>query len=109
MTVVTPRAGFDPRYYDRHDPEKAPGGYYLNAAIKGEVAGRWLGRGAAALGFEHWQKVESDPYLKVYEQVDPRTGEKLGRAPGGYRKFTEILDAPAGRRALGDGVPQAGP
>jgi conjugative relaxase-like TrwC/TraI family protein len=93
MTVVTPRAGFDPRYYDRHDPEKAPGGYYLNAAIKGEVAGRWLGRGAEWLGFEHLQKVESEPYLKVYEQVDPRTGEKLGRAPGGYRKFQEILDA----------------
>jgi AAA domain/TrwC relaxase len=94
MTVVTPRAGYDPRYYPgRAVEEKAPGGYYLNGAIKGEVAGRWTGRGAQALGFEHWQKVESDPYLKVYQQIDPVTGEKLGRAPGGYRKFTEILDA----------------
>ena len=93
MTVVTPRSGYDPRYYpDRVAGEKAPGGYYLNGAIKGEVAGRWIGRGAMALGFTDWAKVERDPFLAVYQQIHPVTGEKLGRAPGGYKQFAEILD-----------------
>jgi len=93
MTVVTPRAGYDPRYYsDRVHGERAPGGYYLNGAIKGEAPGRWLGEGALALGLAEWAKVERDPFLAVYQQVHPVTGEKLGRAPGGYRQFAEILD-----------------
>ena len=93
MTVVTPRSGYDPRYYsERSAGERAPGGYYLNGAIKGEPPGRWVGRGARGLGFKHWQKVEEEPFLAVYQQIHPVTGEKLGRAPGGYRKFAEILD-----------------
>jgi hypothetical protein len=35
--------------------------------------------------------VERKPYKAVYEQIDPRTGEKLGRPPGSYAKYTDHL------------------
>src|SRR5215469_3620336 len=92
MTIVSARSGYDPRYYlEWAKGERSPGGYYISPAQKGEAAGRWFGKGAEALGFADGQEVEEEPYLKVYAQVDPRTGEKLGRAPGGYAKFSEIL------------------
>ena len=92
MTVVTPRSGFDLEYYlDRAGAERTTGGYYLNAAQQGEPPGRWFGQGAEALGFADGQVVEREPYLAVYQQTDPATGEQLGRAPGGYRRFAQIL------------------
>src|SRR5215472_4319194 len=92
MTIVSARSGYDPAYYSRdRGAERSAGGYYISPAQQGEAAGRWFGRGAEALGFRDGQEVAEDPYLKVYAQVDPRTGEKLGRAPGGYAKFAEIL------------------
>lgn len=92
MTVVTPRSGFDLEYYlNRATGEKTPGGYYLNAAQQGEPPGRWFGKGAEALGFTDGQQVERDPYLAVYQQVDPRTGETFGRGPYGYKHYTQIL------------------
>ena len=92
MTVVTPRSGFDLEYYlNRATGEKTPGGYYLNAAQQGEPPGRWFGPGAEALGFTDGQQVERDPYLAVYQQVNPRTGEAFGRGPYGYKHYTQIL------------------
>jgi TrwC relaxase len=94
MTVVTPRSGFDLEYYlNRTAGEKTGGGYYLNAAQQGEPDGRWFGKGAEALGLRDGQVVRKEPYLAAYTMTDPRTGERLpGRAPGGYAKFTEILE-----------------
>src|SRR5262245_20049708 len=60
--------------------EKGIGGYYINAAQAGEPPGRWWGPGAQALGFAAGQLVEREPYTAVYQQRDPATGAKLGRA-----------------------------
>ena len=35
--------------------------------------------------------VEREPYELVYRQVDPQTGEKLGRSRGNYAKFADHL------------------
>src|SRR5260370_28026295 len=92
VTVVTPRSGSDLEYYlNRVGGEKTAGGYYLNAAQQGEPRGRWFGKGAEALGFADGQTVERDPYLAVYQQADPQTGEQLGRPPNGYRRYYQIL------------------
>ena len=67
--------------------EKSAGGYYMNAAQSGEAEGRWFGPGAAALGLVTGQVVERGPYEAVYRQLDPRSGEKLGRARGNYVRY----------------------
>jgi AAA domain/TrwC relaxase len=72
-------------------PERGTGGYYINAAQAGEPPGRWWGRGAAALGLASGQVVEREPYRAVYEQIDLRTGEKLGRPRGSYAKYADHL------------------
>jgi hypothetical protein len=71
--------------------ERTAGGYYINAAQAGEAPGRWFGKGAEALGFAEGQMVEAAPFLTVYQQVHPATGERMGRAPGGYAKTKDIL------------------
>jgi len=93
VTVVTPRSGFDLAYYlNRTAGERTAGGYYMNAAQQGEAEGRWFGKGAEALGLADGAKVEKEPYLAVYQMVDPRTGDKLpGRAPGNYAKFDQVF------------------
>ena len=73
------------------DAEQSTGGYYINAAQAGEPPGRWWGPGAAALGLGPGQVVERKPYNAVYEQIDPRTGEKLGRPRGSYAKYADHL------------------
>ncbi len=93
MTMVTPRSGFDLEYYLGRAGEKTADGYYLNAAQEGEPPGRWFGKGAEALGFTDGQLVERDPYLAAYQQTDPNTGEQLGRAPNGYKRFSQIFAA----------------
>jgi hypothetical protein len=92
VTIASPRSGFDLEYYLERAGEKTAGGYYLNAAQQGEPPGRWFGKGAEALGFADGQLVERDPYLEVYQQRDPVTGEKLGRAPNGWKRFSEIFN-----------------
>ena len=72
-------------------PERSAGGYYINAAQEGEPPGRWWGPGAEALGFETGQVVEREPYEKVYRQTHPVTGERMGRSPGNYDQFADIL------------------
>src|SRR6516225_1268148 len=88
---VSAESGFNPGYVLKGQAEQGPleeiaGGYYLN-----EAPGRWFGRGAEALGFADGQVVEAAPFLAVYEQVHPVTGERLGRAPGRYAKTKDIL------------------
>ena len=97
--VVTAASGFDAAYPwkgqregdTQREAEGGKGGYYINAAQAGETPGRWFGRGAEALGFTPGQEVERDPYDKVYAQVDPRDGTKLGRSPGGYKARDDLL------------------
>jgi hypothetical protein len=95
--VVTAASGYDLGYVWKGQrqadggAERSPGGYYLSAAIAGEPPGRWFGRGAEALGFTAGQEVERKPYEQVYRQVHPRTGEHLGRKPGGYAKFADHM------------------
>jgi len=94
--VVTAASGFDLGYVwknqaGRAEPERSAGGYYINAAQAGEPPGQWWGPGAAAQGFSAGQVVERGPYELVYRQVDPRTGEKLGRSRGNYAKFADHL------------------
>jgi hypothetical protein len=93
---VSAESGFNPGYVLKGQAEQGPlekmaGGYYLNAAQAGEAPGRWFGRGAEALGFDGGQVVEAAPFLAVYAQVHPVTGERLGRAPGRYAAKTDIL------------------
>jgi hypothetical protein len=99
--VVTVAKGYDLGYVWKNQGqgesqaqsrgEKAVGGYYINAAQHGEPLGRWWGPGAKALGFTDGQVVERGPYEGVYQQRDPRTGEKLGRARGNYLTFVDHL------------------
>jgi conjugative relaxase-like TrwC/TraI family protein len=98
--VVTARSGFDLGYVWKgqrerqaeDEPERQPsGGYYIDAAQAGEQPGRWFGRGAEALDLAAGQVVERETYEQVYRQVDPRTGERLGRSAPGYAKFREHL------------------
>jgi hypothetical protein len=93
---VSAESGFDAAYMlkgqaQRTAPERTAGGYYINAAQAGEAPGRWFGKGAEALGFADGQVVEAAPFLTVYQQVHPVTGERMGRAPGGYAQTRDIL------------------
>jgi conjugative relaxase-like TrwC/TraI family protein len=97
--VVTAASGYDLGYVWRGQQQAdsaaeraASGGYYLDAARAGEAPGRWSGRGAEALGFGPGQVVERTSYEAVYRQTHPQTGERLGRAPGGYTKYAQHLD-----------------
>ena len=95
--VVTAASGYDLGYVWRNQGgadtqrEHGPGGYYINAAQAGEPPGRWWGPGAQALGFAAGQVVERELYTAVYQQRDPVTGDKLGRARGSYLKFADHL------------------
>ncbi len=92
--VVTVAKGYDLGYIWKTQGEaagRAMGGYYLNAAQAGEPPGRWWGPGAQALGLAPGQVVQREPYEAVYQQIDPRTGARLGRARGRYPTFAEHL------------------
>ena len=93
--VVTVAKGYDLGYIwkgkGQADVERTAGGYYISAAQAGEPPGRWWGPGAQALGFADGQLVERAPYDAVYQQRDPRTGQRLGRARGRYAKFADHL------------------
>ena len=93
--VVTVAKGYDLGYVWKNQgqpgPERSTGGYYINAAQAGEAPGRWWGPGAAALDLAPGTVVERRPYTAVYEQIDPRTGEKLGRPRGSYTKYADHL------------------
>ena len=111
--VVTAASGFDLGYVWKNqagqaEPERSAGGYYINAAQAGEPPGRWWGPGARALGFSDGQVVERRPYEMVYRQLDPRTGEKLGRSRGNYAEVRRSSGPAPGGRAARDGRAAAG-
>ena len=93
--VVTVAKGYDLGYIWKTQGQasagRTTGGYYINAAQAGEPPGRWWGPGVQALGFTSGQVVERRPYDAVYQQRDPRTGAKLGRARGRYATFADHL------------------
>jgi conjugative relaxase-like TrwC/TraI family protein len=97
--VVTVAKGYDLGYIWQTQTQtqaqpgagRATGGYYLNAALAGEPPGQWWGPGAQALGLNPGQIVQRKPYEAVYQQIDPRTGGKLGRARGCYATFADHL------------------
>ena len=92
--VVTVAKGYDLGYIWKTQGEaagRATGGYYISAAQAGEPPGRWWGPGAQALGLTPGQIVQRAPYDAVYQQIDPRTGAKLGRARGRYATFADHL------------------
>ncbi len=92
--VVTVAKGYDLGYIWKTQGEAAAhtiGGYYVNAAQAGEPPGRWWGPGAQALGLTPGQTVQRKPYDAVYRQIDPRTGNKLGRPRGRYPTFADHL------------------
>src|SRR5690348_12702951 len=88
--VVTVAKGYDLGYVwkaqGQASAEHTLVGYYINAAQAGEPPGRWWGPGAQALGLTFGQAVERAPYDAVYRQIDPRTGTRLGRPRGRYRR-----------------------
>ena len=92
--VVTVAKGYDLGYIWKTQGEAAgrtTGGCYINAAQAGEPPGRWWGPGAHALGLASGQIVQRAPYDAVYQQIDPRTGARLGRARGRYATFADHL------------------
>jgi len=92
--VVTIAKGYDLGYIwktQNHAAETATGGYYIDAAQAGEPPGRWWGPGAQALGLTPGQAVDRKPYDAIYQQTDPRTGARLGRARGRYPTFADHL------------------
>ena len=92
--VVTVAKGYDLGYVWKTQGEAAgrtTGGYYINAAQAGEPPGRWWGPGAQALGLTPGQIVQREPYDAVYRQIDPRTGDRLGRPRGRYTTFADHL------------------
>jgi TrwC relaxase len=93
--VVTVAKGYDLGYIWKTQDEAASGrtmgGYYLNAAQAGEPPGRCWGPGAQALGLIAGQIMQRKPYEAVCQQIDPRTGARLGRARGGYATFGDHL------------------
>jgi TrwC relaxase/AAA domain len=92
--VVTVAKGYDLGYVWKTQGEaagRATGGYYINAAQAGEPPGRWWGPGAQALGLTPGHIVQREPYDAVYQQIDPRTGDRLGRPRGRYTRFVDHL------------------
>lgn len=85
--TVTAKSGHHIAYYRQ---QAAPGGerspltYYSAGARQGEAPGRWFGRALPSLGLAEGQVVDMEdngPYEQVYGQINPLTGERLGRAP----------------------------
>jgi hypothetical protein len=94
--VVTVAKGYDLGYIWKTQGEaagQAPDGYYINAAQAGEPPGQWWGAGAQVLGLASGQTVERRLYEAVYQQVDPRTGARLGRPRGRYVTFADHLNS----------------
>ena len=81
--VATLSKGYDLDYIwkqvDR-GPAKDAASYYIQASESGgEPPGRWWGPGAQALGFEHGQTVERQPYDLLFGERKAPGGTPLGR------------------------------
>ena len=65
--------------------------YYIQASESGgEPPGRWWGPGARALGLEHGQTVEREPYDLLFGQRKAPDGTPLSRPPDGGRKIADV-------------------
>ena len=65
---------------------KDAAGYYIQASESGgEPPGRWWGPGARALGLEHGQVVEREPYDLLFGERKAPDCTQLGRPPGSGR------------------------
>ena len=92
--VATLSKGYDLEYIWRQvdrGPAKDAAGYYIQASqTGGEPPGRWWGPGAKAVGLEHGQVVERDPYDLLFGQRKAPDGTRLGKAPDGGRKIADV-------------------
>src|SRR5579863_4299603 len=85
--TVTAKSGHHINYYRQQaapGSERSPLGYYSAGAKQGEAPGLWFGRALPALGLHEGQTVDlqdNGPYVQVYSQINPLTGERMGRAP----------------------------
>ena len=92
--VATLSKGYDLDYIwkqvDR-GPAKDAASYYIQASESGgEPPGRWWGPGAKALGLEHGQTVEREPYDLLFGQRKAPDGTPLSRPPDGGRKIADV-------------------
>ena len=92
--VATLSKGYDLDYIwkqvDR-GPVKDAASYYIQASESGgEPPGRWWGPGAKALGFDHGQRVEREPYDLLFGERRAPDGTQLGRPPGNGRKAADL-------------------
>jgi hypothetical protein len=72
-------------------PAKDAASYYIQASeTGGEPPGRWWGPGARALGLEHGQTVEREPYDLLFGQRKAPDGTPLSRLPDGGRKIADV-------------------
>ena len=92
--MATLTKGYDLEYIwkqvDR-GPAKDAASYYIQASeTGGEPPGRWWGPGARALGLEHGQTVEREPYDLLFGQRKAPDGTPLSRPPDGGRKIADV-------------------
>jgi TrwC relaxase len=92
--VATLSKGYDLDYIWKQvdcGPTKEAVGYYIQASeTGGEPPGRWWGPGAIALGFEHGQTVEREPYELLFGQRKAPDGTQLGKPTNGGRKAVDL-------------------
>ena len=92
--VATLSRGYDLDYIWRQvdcGPAKDAAGYYFQASESGgELPGRWWGPGAKALGLEHGQIVEREPYDLLFGERKAPDGTQLGRPPGSGHNTADI-------------------
>ena len=95
--VATLSKGYDLDYIWKHvdrGPAKDAASYYIQASESGgEPPGRWWGPGAKALGFEHGQRVDREPYDLLFGKRQAPDGTRLGRPPASGRKAAEVYKA----------------
>jgi hypothetical protein len=84
--IATLSKGYDLDYIWRQVDRglaKDAAGYYIQASENGgEPPGRWWGPGAKALGLEHGQIVEREPYDLLFGERKAPDGTQLGKPPG---------------------------
>ena len=92
--VATLSKGYDLDYIwkqvDRGVAKDAASYYIQASETGGEPPGRWWGPGAKALGLEHGQTVEREPYDLLFGQRKALDGTSLGRPPDGGRKIADV-------------------
>ena len=92
--VATLSKGYDLDYIWRQVDRgvaKDAASYYIQASESGgEPPGRWWGPGARALGLEHDQTVEREPYELLFGQRKAPDGTPLSRPPDGGKKIADV-------------------